>query len=249
VADPRASRRGLGLARLALSSCLLALTACSGLRTLDNPIGSGKPEAASSEAALYLDAVRSLMAQGQFYAALAHIQEDRRAHGDSSELRLLEADARRNLGQPREAEALYKGLLTGPQAGAAKHGLGRLYAGRDLATAIRYLREASLLRPTDVDVRNDLGYALMQAGRYSEAKPELATAAELAPNEAKARNNLIILLILMRDEAAVRRVADKAGVDASALARLRTQAQSLKQNTTSPKSGSSQTTSRTGGAG
>lgn len=232
-----------------LLAVLLGLTACGGLRTLDNPIGSGKSAAANSEAALYLDAVRSLMAQGQFYAALAHIQEDRRAHGDSPELRLLEADARRNLGQTRDAEALYRGLLTGSQAGSAKHGMGRLYASRDLPTAIRYLREASLLRPTDVDVRNDLGYALMQAGRYNEAKPELATAAELAPNEAKARNNLIILLILMRDEAAVRRVADKAGVDASALARLRTQAQSLKQTSTSPKAGNSQSTSRTGGAG
>jgi Flp pilus assembly protein TadD len=234
---------------LLLLPALVGLNACNGLRTLDNPIGSGKSEAASSEAALYLDAVRSLMAQGQFYAALAHIQEDRRAHGDSPELRLLEADARRNLGQPREAEVLYRGLLNGPQAGAAKHGLGRLYASRDLATAIRYLREASLLRPTDVDVRNDLGYALMQAGRYREAKPELATAAELAPNEAKGRNNLLILLILMRDEAAVRRIADQSGLDATALARLRAQAQSLKQNANSPTTGDRQNTSRTGGAG
>ncbi|TAJ50618.1 MAG: tetratricopeptide repeat protein [Nevskiaceae bacterium] len=234
---------------LLLLPALVGLNACTGLRTLDNPIGSGKSEASSSEAALYLDAVRSLMAQGQFYAALAHIQEDRRAHGDSPELRLLEADARRNLGQPREAEALYRGLLNGPQAGAAKHGLGRLYASRDLATAIRYLREASLLRPTDVDVRNDLGYALMQAGRYREAKPELATAAELAPGEAKGRNNLLILLILMRDEAAVRRIADQSGLDATALARLRAQAQSLKQNANSPTTGDRQNTSRTGGAG
>lgn len=236
-------------------SCLvlvLASTACSGMRRLDDPIGQPRPKTTVAEteaSVLYLDAVRAMIAKGQYYAALAHLQEDRRSHGDSPELRLLEADVRRNLGQSREAEVLYKGLLGGPEAAEAHHGLGRLYAGQGQSQGIEHLRKASALKPTDVDIRNDLGFALMQARRYPEARIELATAAELAPGEAKSRNNLLILLMLMRDEAAVQRIASSTGVDDALLARLRLQARSLQYPATQPKTGGSAPLGRTGGAG
>jgi len=243
--------------RPALAAALvLALAGCGGMRRLDDPIGQSAPSSGAGQAeaaGIYTDAVRAMMARGQYYAALAHLQEDRRAHGDSPELRLLEADARRNLGQNREAEALYKGLLNGPQAADAHHGLGRLYAGRDLSLSIEHLRKASARRPTDVDIRNDLGYALMRARRYGEAKVELATAAELAPGEVKSRNNLLILLMLMRDEAAVRRIALSTGVDDSLLGLLRAEAASLQNSpqtfSTQPKAGGTSSLGRTGGAG
>jgi len=230
----------------------LVLTACGGMRRLDDPIGQPSSPSTSNPSEsgeLYTDAVRAMMAKGQFYAALAHLQEDRRVHGDSPMLRLLEADARRNLGQDRDAELLYKGLLSGAQAADAHHGLGRIYAGRDLAMSVDHLRKASALRPTDVDIRNDLGYALMRARRYPEAKVELATAAELAPGELKSRNNLLILLMLMRDEAAVRRIALSTGVDDSLLGLLRAEAASLQNPLTQPKAGGIAPLGRTGGAG
>ncbi|MDP3858536.1 MAG: tetratricopeptide repeat protein [Stagnimonas sp.] len=230
----------------------LVLSGCGAqIRKLDDPIGQprAKAEAESDAAGVYTEAVRALMQQGHYYAALAHLQEDRRSHGDSAELRLLEADARRNLGQDRAAAALYQGLLDGAQAAQAYHGLGRIHASGDLAQAIVQLRKASALRPTDVDIRNDLGYALMKARRYSEARIELATAAELAPGEPKSRNNLLILLMLMRDEAAVRRIASSTGVDEPLLARLRLQALSLQSPTTQPKAGGTAPLGRTGGAG
>ena len=201
------------------------LVGCALPRSNPTPAPDAPDPSASS---LYLDAVRGLVGQGQYYAAIAHIQEDRHSHGDTAELRLLEADARRNLGQSKLAEDLYLGLLNGAKAGEAHHGLGRLLAAPDPDTSLRHLREAARLRPTDVDIRNDFGFALMQARRYPEARVELATAAELAPGEAKSRNNLLILLMLMQDEAAVRRIAAQTGVDAALLARLRVQAQSLK---------------------
>lgn len=235
-------------AMLVLLSLLLA--GCGApIRKLDDPIGQPRPSQAEPQAALYLDAVRALMAQNQFYAALAHIEEDRRLHGDSAELRLLEADARRNLGQSDAARALYQPLLSGPLAGQAHHGLGRLQAGRDLGQGIQHLREASRLRPTDVDIRNDLGYALMQARRYDEARTELATAAELSPGEAKGRNNLLILLILIRDEAAVRRIAAQTGVDEALLTRLREQARSLARAPVPPKAGAARRAVETGDTG
>ena len=237
-----------------LAGALLAgCGADGGLRRLDEPVGQRLPERAPADAdaaALYTGAVRALMQQGHYYAALAHLQGDRRSRGDSAELRLLEADCRRNLGENAAAATLYRGLTGTAFAAQAHHGLGRILAADgELPRGIDHLRRAAALRPTDVDVRNDLGFVLMQAGRYPEARTELATAAELAPGEAKSRNNLLILLMLMRDEAAVRRIVARTGVDAALLARLRAQAQSLQSPATQPTKAGARNAGRTGGAG
>lgn len=76
-------------------------------------------------------------------------------------------------------------------------------------------------------MRNDLGYALMLAGRYQDAMPQLATAVELDPAGGQGLNNLIVLLILTRDEAGVRRLTSQGGVSAEMLAGLRKQAQTI----------------------
>lgn len=184
-----------------------------------------------SESALYLDAVRGLIGQGQYYAAIAHIQEGRRRYKDSAELRLLEADARRSLKQNKTSEALYLSVLrpqpNGPLAGKAHHGLGLLYATYDLNASLRELRVASRFKPTDATIRSDLGFALMQARRFSEARIELATAHELAPANVAARNNLLILLFAQGEAAAAQRLANAAQLDARLLAQLKAQAQSL----------------------
>lgn len=241
------------LAGLFAAALLVGCGADGGLRRLDEPVGQRLPERAPADAdaaALYTGAVRALMQQGQFYAALAHLQEDRRSRGDSAELRLLEADCRRNLGENAAAATLYRGLAGTAFAAQAHHGLGRILSAEgDLPRGIEQLRRASALRPTDVDIRNDLGYALMKSGRYAEARTELATAAELAPGEAKSRNNLLILLMLMRDEAAVRRIVERTQVDAPLLARLRQQAQSLQSPATQTNKAGARSAGRTGGAG
>ncbi len=208
---------------------LAVLSACvSQQPAAERPASAAEQQ--QQAAALYLDAVRGLIARQQYFAAVAHIAEDRRSHGDSPPLRLLEADARRNLGQVAEARKLYSGLLIGPLAGDANRGLGLIAAAAgNLGAAIPYFKAAVALKPVDVDVRNDLGFALMQAGRYAEARTELATALELAPGQTKSRNNLLILLLAAGDDAAVRRVlAASEPIDAALLARLRAEAQSLK---------------------
>jgi len=209
-----------------------AATSLVGCAGLGQPAKNGPEVSAASESALYLDAVRALIGQGQYYAAIAHIQEDRRTLGDTPELRLLEAEARRNLKQNRTAESLYQSVLrssaTSPLAGKAHHGLGLLYADYDLTASLRELREATRLRPTDAAIRSDTGFALMQARRFGEARTELATASELAPDNIAARNNLLILLFVQGDEAAAARLAAQAQVDSTLLARLKAQAQSFK---------------------
>ena len=209
-----------------------------GCAALGLPSANQRDPVPVSEATLYLDAVRGLIAQGQYYAAIAHIQEDRRIHGDTAELRLLEADARRKLKQNKTSEALYQGVIRGGADGGlaakARHGLGLLYAPVNLAAALKELREATRLKPTDAEFRSDYGYALMQSRRLAEARIELSTANELAPDNIAARNNLLILLFAVGDEAAAQRLAATAAVDSTLLARLKTQAQSFKTSKSAP---------------
>lgn len=211
-------------------ACLLGLTACKSQPS--RPLSADSYEVAAPDPAkvqqIKSDAVRALLDQGQYYAALAHIEAQKQAIPDSPEVIYLEAEARRHLKQRDQADALYKRLLGGPLEGQAWHGLGLLTAGSDLAGAIRALRNASARLPTDVEIRNDLGYALMEAGRYSEALPELSTAAELAPGQLKSRNNLIILMLLTGNQAGADRMAKQAGATPETVKQLRNQAQAIR---------------------
>lgn len=189
------------------------------------------PERAAARAeteVLHTDLIRSMLAQGQYYAALAHIEAQKTAQPVSPGLRLLEAEARRKLGQAPEAAALYTSLLRTPVAAPAHHGLGLVYAGnQQLGPAVQHLQQAVRLRPTEVEFRNDLGYALMVSRRYPEALTQLATAVELDPQSSRSRNNLILLLLVTGDETRAAQMVRESDLNTAALARLREQAQSL----------------------
>lgn len=224
---------------LAALVLIASASGCALPHRLDAPSDFASPSRGRSEAEreseagreVYGELIRRMLAQRQYYAALAHVQEQRRSSGPTDELTLLEADARRSLGEDAAAERLYRDLLRSDFAGPAYHGLGLLYARRDLEQSVQLLRQAVQRRPTDVTARNDLGYALMMSGRYREALPELATAIELDPRSDKARNNLIVLLLASGDEARARHVASEARLGKDALAGLRRQAQSLARST------------------
>ena len=190
---------------------MLLLAACSTSTTH----GSGAPQQPPEQQAPHLkpdeihdDLIRQMLDKGQYYAALAHIEDAKRS-GSNDELTLLEGDARGHLEQRAQAEALYRKLLDTRYAAQAYHGLGRLYVKTDLEGAIGNLRKAVERAPTDVDFRNDLGYALMETGRYTEAALQLSTAAELAPSERKSRHNLIILAMVMGNEGAVQQLVQQ----------------------------------------
>lgn len=184
---------------------------------------------------VYADLIRSMLDQGQYYASLAHVQQRRTSGGgDRQVLTYLEAEARRGLGQIAAADALYQNLLRSSLAGEAYHGLGLLHARTDPARSIGFLREAAKLRPTDADVRNDLGYALLMARRDREALHELATAVELAPESDKARNNLLLLMMVQGNETAVNRITREAMVPVETIAHLRQQARTLNTARTAP---------------
>nr|WP_277346247.1 tetratricopeptide repeat protein [Solimonas marina] len=93
--------------------------------------------------------------------------------------------------------------------------------------AIQYLREAARRRPTNAKMRNDLGYALMSAGRYSEALPELSTAVELDSTNDQARNNLLMLLLVTGDERRAQQVINQAAIPPDVVARMRADAKRM----------------------
>lgn len=181
----------------------------------------------STDRQVHVDLIQRMLDQQQYYAALAHVQQMQRDGRNTEQLRYLEAEARRELGQYTPAETLYRGLLRSKLAADAYHGLGLLYATRDMNRAIANLREATRLDPTDASSRNDLGYALMKMRRYTEAWPELATAVELDPANDKARNNLLLLLMVKGDEAGVRRMVTQAAVPMETVTRLRRDARAM----------------------
>lgn len=186
-----------------------------------------KDSSSSTDRQVHVDLIQRMLDQQQFYAALAHVQQMQREGSNSDQLRYLEAEARRQLGQYNAAEALYRGLLRSKLAADAYHGIGLLYATRDMNMAIANLREATRLDPTDASSRNDLGYALLKMRRYPEALAELATAVELDPSNEKARNNFLLLLMVKGDEVNVRRVVAQAAVPPETVARLRRDAQAM----------------------
>jgi Flp pilus assembly protein TadD len=207
----------------------LLLSACAGPRALQEAernieLASG-PQA---DAEVYSDLIQGMLDQQQFYAALAHIEQMRIESGDRPALGLFEGRALYGLGLMGQAEAAYRRLLRGPLDAEAHHGLGLVLSGSQPDRAIEHLTLAVRGRPTNVRMRNDLGFALTQAGRYRDARLQLATAVELAPDDNRARNNLVLLLLASGDEAGARSVARDAGIDERRLAQMRVQAERIR---------------------
>lgn len=224
-----------GLLPLALLCCACATTPNQHPQVRPTPTDAAatEPDLASDPKKgqqVKLELIRGMLEKKQYYAALAYIEEQKRDgnRDGGDELVLLEADARRHLAQSSQAEALYRRLLGTSYEGQAYHGLGLLFVDTDIDAAVQNLQRASQRLPTDVDIRGDLGYALMEAGRYTEAMPELSTAAELAPSQLKSRNNLIILMLLIGNEPAATKLAQQSAATLETMNHLREQAQRIR---------------------
>lgn len=212
----------LKTALILLTISLLSLAGCATSPARDAGLAA-EPGAPAKQ--LHTDLVREMVAQGRNYAALAHIEELQSSGGPREELLLLHAQVLARLGRNAQAEREYKQLLSSTFEGEARHGLGLLYASRNLALSLQYLRSATRQRPTEAGIRNDYGYALLSAGQYPEARLQLATAYELDTAREKYRNNYVLALLLAREEAAVQRVRLRSDMSDEALQALRLQAQ------------------------
>lgn len=204
---------------------LLLMLALWGCATTPSGMAPAAPSASTPAKQLHTDLVREMIAQGRYYAALAHIEELQKTGGPREELLLLHAQVLSKLDRKDQAEQEYKQLLNSAFEGEARHGLGLLYAAKNYSLGLQYLRQAAGLRPTDPEIRNDYGYALLMGGQYPEARLQLATAYELDSGVDKHRNNYVLALLLFRDEAEIKRVRQRSDLSDKILQNLRAQAQ------------------------
>lgn len=205
---------------------LMLLSACA----LPTRVDGGDSRAAQDSPQVHTELIRDMLAQHQYYAALAHIQDMQRNSGDTRELRFLEAETRRNLGQTVQSARLYQSLLDTGYAAQAYHGLGLLNASGNINLSVQQLDKAVQLQPTNVQFRNDLGYALMKAHRYPQALTQLATATELDQHNQLARHNLIVLLLVTHDTANAEKMAQDSNVSAKEFSEARRQAREIAQS-------------------
>lgn len=204
---------------------LAGLTAC--LSTPGTPDDAVRAATPQDNARLQAELIGELMAQGQYYAALANIEDLERRSGVTAQSSLLRAHCLRQTESWAAAEAGYRQLLSGPVAAQAHHGLGLILARRDLDAAVRHLQQAVRLQPTDAAARNDLGYARMLMGALDEARLQFETARQLAPQDTKARNNLIVLLHVMGQGQQAAALENGANLPSTLRQQLRRQAAEL----------------------
>lgn len=167
--------------------------------TRDMPVPSAQADAGRADAGrqrtLYLGVIQSLRKDGLPRAALAHLDTFDMAFPRDPYAQVLRADCLTDVKDYGAAEALYQRLVAGPVGDQAEAGLGRI-AGRrgDWTAAADAFAQAVKRRPTHTPYINDLGFALIKAGRTEEGLFRLRQALELAPADALTRNNLIMAL-------------------------------------------------------
>lgn len=181
---------------LLAAGCLLA--ACSHGGYLRAPVAGTLAEPApQDDRGMYLELIRRMQREGAYYASLAHIDAYRRRFPDSPALRALQAEALRRTGREDAAAEVYRGLLKGPEAAAAWHGLGLIAAAQERSgDAEDALARAVDLDPLNIDYLGDLGFNRLRDGRGELARAPLAQAAELAPGNPRAAANLALWTLL-----------------------------------------------------
>jgi len=146
---------------------------------------------------LYLQLIRGIQQKGLYYASLAHLDAFALRWKDNDEATLLRAHALRAIGQPDMATELYGKLTGGNFAAEAYHGLGLIAVSQgQQKEGVEALNKAAALAPTNTDILNDQGRALLEAGKLEEAKQSLFRAAELDARNKKVGANLALLLML-----------------------------------------------------
>jgi Flp pilus assembly protein TadD len=204
----------------------------SASRSLDG----GFPPAAADTADIRIGLIVQMVEQGHAHAALAHLDALQDEDAALPTARLARAEALRKLDRASEAERLLRDLLGGPLGAEGYRGLGLLAAARgNFHEAVGLLESARAARPTSRRIRNDLGYALLRAGRLAQAELELRTAVELG-DDARAVRNLILALFIRANDGAALALAERSGLSSGDVDRIRRHATALRGAQTSERS-------------
>ncbi|KDM90122.1 tetratricopeptide repeat protein [Photobacterium galatheae] len=151
--------------------------------------------------------VKQQMDQGQYYLALAALDE---LNEDGLSVRMMRANSYRKLGKWDEATRLYQEMVSTCLAGEAYHGLGLIasYQGQ-MNAAMNWMQKAAKAAPVQADVRNDLGFLLLVTGQDQKARDELMTALELNPTHPNAAKNLWFILLKNNQKQAAASLASR----------------------------------------
>lgn len=153
-------------------------------------------EQPSRDETLAFSLVEKRVQDGQLHAAYADVLA---LPAHQARAALLRADILRRLGRP-EARRWYEALLRTCLAAQARHGLGQMSAAKgDWLDAVSEFQKAVMLTSTEARFRNDLGYALLQAGSLEAAEFELKVASELDTDSRLPFMNLLLLAMVRGD--------------------------------------------------
>lgn len=204
-----------------MAAAVLAAVGCSSTKDGYAGIAEGQQRQAAEEAALtkesanidtqatYLKLVDQMQQEGLWFASLAHIDALEQRWGVTPETTRTRAEALRHSGQPQASEAAYKRLVGTRLEAAGYRGLGLLAGERgDFPEAVRLLKEAQRRNPTDALLLNDLGYASLRAGMFSDARLPLMQALQLRPDNVQAQANLAVYLEVTRQSDQARAFMD-----------------------------------------
>lgn len=178
----------------------LLLGACSSQQHVAKaPVNGGELcyQESDKDRSVRLDLIRQLVGEGQYYSALAHLE---REQFDSEGARFLVAESLRKTGQLDSALGEYKTLQKGCLRALGHLGSGKILAVKGkLGEALPQLKLARDMLPTDANIRNDYGFALLASGEFIAAQQEFVTAIQLENNHSIAVRNLVLSLILGGD--------------------------------------------------
>jgi Flp pilus assembly protein TadD len=170
-----------------------------------------KQSPAPDQASLYLDVVGGLVAQRNYGAALAFLDDYRLKQADlSSRYWLLRGDALLGSGRRAEALAAYGCLDASPLAPQGWNGKGRVAAAsQQWREAESDFRKAVLMQPSNADFLNNLAFAYLHEGDSLSSVATLRQAHELDPASNLIRNNLIVALTMAGDRGGAEQVLDQ----------------------------------------
>src|SRR5690554_1184035 len=195
---------------------------------MDNTSVGGKPALCpplTNEHELILSTSEEMMAERRVHAALANLE---RLPHSIPEARLGKAKILRLLGRS-EADDLYHSLLDTCLAADGEHGIGQLLVGvQRYQDALRHLRRAVYLEPTNDYMRNDLGVAYLNLFYLNEAQFEFTTAMELNDRNLRAAENLLTLLLFQQRTQAAQILAQHRSMTAEQFQRAEERAQQLR---------------------
>ncbi|KAA1174408.1 hypothetical protein FWJ25_09250 [Marinobacter salinexigens] len=216
-----------------LASILLAGCASSGPPKMvsydeEPPLMVSCRTTVQPEERLQLDAIDEKIEQGQIYAALAQLESDQLG---TEQHWLRRGQLYVLTGQVLNARELFEALVKQCDSASSHHGLGlvSMRQGR-MADGIEHLAVARMKAPMSSKVRNDYGYALLQANERATAIYELRTAFELANGEGSARQNLAMAYILDGDASGLRWMVERYGLTSEEVAHAKATAEKMRRS-------------------